>query len=302
MGRRLLVLLLCCTILLSGAPAWAGSTLEDRREAWPAWTLPGPLPRPASRDDLIYPDWFEGLWRVNSIDAEEPDAAPLTHQARFQRDQRGRLVGDRAFNATAIGRALLGDQLLRVENDPDSANRQMAQLKGDLRLETSVIGRRQHTADDGTFLADELVLQILHAPGPPRLSRIETLSRYERCGEAICAEQWQARYPAPGQVLRSGRSRTTATACASHLFQRRLHQFEPADPATGPTPADGVVTQTRHAAPGQRHARRRRKAEEDNWAATDRSARASSCPPARDCFQGIRPVRAMRADRPVPPD
>ena len=184
----------------------------------------GPLPRPASRDDLIYPDWFEGLWRVNSIDAEEPDAAPLTHQARFQRDQRGRLVGDRAFNATAIGRALLGDQLLRVENDPDSANRQMAQLKGDLRLETSVIGRRQHTADDGTFLADELVLQILHAPGPPRLSRIETLSRYERCGEAICAEQWQARYPAPGQVLRE-------RPVANHRYSLRFTPLPASSPS-----------------------------------------------------------------------
>ena len=56
--------------------------------------------------------------------------------------------------------------------------------------------------DPDAFLADELVLQILHAPGAPRLSRIETLSRYQQCGEDICAEQWQARYAAPGQTLR----------------------------------------------------------------------------------------------------
>ena len=47
---------------------------------------------------------------------------------------RDRLIGDRSFNAMAIGRALLGDQLLGVEDDPESANRQIARLKGDLYL------------------------------------------------------------------------------------------------------------------------------------------------------------------------
>ena len=64
-------------------------------------------------------------------------------------------------------------------------------------------GRRQEKSDAATFLADELVLQIMHAPGPPRLSRIETLSRYSRCGDDICADQWQGRYAPPGETLRS---------------------------------------------------------------------------------------------------
>ncbi|MEC8732247.1 MAG: POLO box duplicated region, partial [Cyanobacteriota bacterium] len=202
MERRLWMLLIGLTILLSGGPVWAQGSLEQRLNSWPDWSLPAPLPRPSNRDDLIYPDWFAGLWQVESVDLDAPDEPPLLHQARFQADRRGRLIGDRSFNATAIGRALLGDQLLRVEDDPDSANRQMAQLKGDLRLETSVTGRRQETLGNDGFLADELVLQILHAPGPPRLSRIETLSLYKRCEEAICADQWQARYAPPGQTLR----------------------------------------------------------------------------------------------------
>ncbi len=189
--------------------------LEDRLSSWPDWTLPAPLPRPSNRDDLIYPDWFAGLWQVESWDLDDPEAAPLIHQARFRSDTDGRLVGDRAYNALAIGQALLGEQLLRVEDDPDSANRQMAQLKGDLRLETSVTGRRQDNLDDGGFLADELVLQILHAPGPPRLSRIETLSLYRRCDDGICADQWQARYAPPGQTLRD---RTVAT----HRYRLRF--------------------------------------------------------------------------------
>ena len=196
------ILLIGLTILLSGGPAWAQSSLEQRLNSWPNWSLPAPLPRPSNRDDLFYPDWFEGFWQVESMDLETPGDPPLLHQARFETDHRGRLVGDRSFNATAIGRALLGEQLLRVEEDPDSSNRQIARLKGDLYLETTVTGRRQESPTADAFLADELVLQILHTPGAPRLSRIETLSRYQQCGEDICAEQWQARYAAPGQTLR----------------------------------------------------------------------------------------------------
>ena len=213
------MLLISLTILLSGGPAWAESSLEQRLTSWPDWSLPAPLPRPSNRDDLVYPDWFEGLWQVESIDLDAPGDPPLLHQARFETDRRGRLVGDRSFNATAIGRALLGDQLLRVEEDPDSANRQIARLKGDLYLETTVTGRRQESPTEDTFLADELVLQILHTPGAPRLSRIETLSRYNRCGEDICAEQWQARYPDPGQTI-------TNKAVSVHRYQLTMRPLE----------------------------------------------------------------------------
>ena len=218
MGRRFLALLIGLTILLSGDPSWAQSSLGQRLDAWPDWSLPAPLPRPSTNDDLIYPDWFAGLWQVESIDLDAPDDPPLLHQARFQPDRRERLIGDRSFNANAIGHALLGDQLLGVENDPDSANRQIARLKGDLYLETTVTGRRQETPDADTFLADELVLQIMHAPGPPRLSRIETLSRYSRCGDAICGDQWQARYPDPGQSI-------TNRAVSVHRYQLTMQQI-----------------------------------------------------------------------------
>ena len=213
------MLLISLTILLSGGPAWAQGNLEQRLNNWPQWSLPAPLPRPSNQDDLIYPEWFEGLWQVESMDLNAPDDPPPLHQARFQTDRRGRLVGDRSFNATAIGRALLGDQLLGVEEDPDSANRQIARLKGDLYLETTVTGRRQESPTEDTFLADELVLQILHTPGAPRLSRIETLSRYNRCGEDICAEQWQARYPDPGQTI-------TNKAVSVHRYQLTMRPLE----------------------------------------------------------------------------
>ena len=212
--RRLLALIIAITILFSDSPAWA-TPLEQRLNSWPDWSLPAPLPRPSNRDDLIYPDWFSGLWQVESRDLDAPADEPLIHQALFAPDARNRLVGDRSFNAMAIGRALLGEQLLRVEDDPASANRQIARLKGDLYLESTVTGRRQESPNADTFLADELVLQILHTPGAPRLSRIETLSRYSRCDDAICAEQWQGRYASPGESLRD-------LAVAHHHYQLRF--------------------------------------------------------------------------------
>ena len=224
MGRYLLALLIGFSILLGGSPAWA-SPLEQRLELWPNWTLPAPLSRPSSRDDLIYPQWFQGRWQVESIDLDALDQPAITHEARFISDRQNRLVGDRAFNAIAIGRALLGEQLLRVEDDPKSSNRQMAQLSGDRRLETTVTGRKQQSLDANTFLADELVLQILHAPGPPRLSQVETLSRYQRCGSAICAEQWQGIYPPPGENLRD-------TIKSSHHYQLRFTPLPASAPST----------------------------------------------------------------------
>ena len=224
MGRNLLALLIGFSILLGGSPAWA-SPLEQRLELWPNWTLPAPLSRPSSRDDLIYPEWFKGRWKVDSVDLDALDQPGITHEARFVPDRQNRLVGDRAFNANAIGRALLGEQLLRVEDDPRSSNRQMAQLTGDRQLETTVTGRRQLSPKADTFLADELVLQILHAPGPPRLSQVETLSRYQRCGSDICAEQWQGVYPPPGEQLR-------VTIQSSHHYRLRFTPLPGSAPST----------------------------------------------------------------------
>lgn len=183
------------------------SLLEQRAMDWPEWSLPAPLPRPRAREDLIYPIWFEGDWQVRS-ETLAPDGSvleseqPLVHRARFQRNRRGQLVGDRPFNASAIGKALLGDRLLSVEQDPDRVNRQLARLSGDVLLETSVIGRRasvvSSVSGEEGFLSDELVLQIVHGPGAPRLSRIETLTRYDQCGAGICADQRQVSYGPPG--------------------------------------------------------------------------------------------------------
>ena len=201
MGRRFLGAILASAgvILLLGlwgapqpaAAATAATPLEQRLEQWPAWSLPAPLGRPGS-SDLVYPSWFAGDWAVSSSDG-------LAYTVRFLRRADGAVVGDRAFNARSVGRALLGEELLRVANDPANPNRQIAALAGDQQLESTVIGRRSTQTGPDTFLADELALQVLHRPGAPRLSQVETLSRYQRQADgSIDAEQWQASYAAPG--------------------------------------------------------------------------------------------------------
>jgi hypothetical protein len=210
MVRRLLraiivpLLLLCLAIPVRAVDS--ASLLDQRLQTWPDWRLPAPLPRPDRRGDLLYPAWFAGEWQVTSLDltAEGETGEPLRHQARFLIDAKQRVVADRAFNALAIGNAVLGSALLTVEQPADDHNRQLARLQNDQLLETTVIGRRQSDPQQEPFTTDELVLQIVHGPGAPRISRVETLSRCTprpAAVEHICADQWQARFSGPEQGL-----------------------------------------------------------------------------------------------------
>ena len=187
---------LLIALVAMAAPAW-GSTLADRAEAWPSWRLPAPLERPGT-SDLSYPSWFEGTWQVRSDG--------LVYTVRFARTKAGAVVGDRAFNAEAIGAALLGSALQAVANDPANPNRQVATFKlpsgPAFSLESTVVGRHQELPSPTSFEADELALQVLHGPGDPRVSRVETLSRYQLQADGqITADQWQATYPSPALGL-----------------------------------------------------------------------------------------------------
>jgi hypothetical protein len=235
MARALLSTILAVWLAVWAVPAPAaaddGGLLEARIAAWPQWRLPGPLPRPG-RADLEYPDWFAGDWLVSSLEDGAPPEETVHWPVRFRPIPGGGVVGERAANARAVGQVLLGKALREVRDDPANPNRQIARLAGDQILETTVVGRRsgQDPRDGGLFLADELVLQVLHGPGDPRVSRIETLSRYERRRQDgqtwIEAEQWQARYPSPAQGL-------VATATATGHWRIRLDPLPPgSDPAS----------------------------------------------------------------------
>lgn len=187
--------------------------LPARAAEWPLWSLPAPLPRPG-HSDLVYPAWFEGRWQVSSDG--------IRYEAHFRREGIG-VVGERAFNAEGVGRALLGDRLLSVDDDPANPNRQIARLAGNGRLESTVVGRRTET--EGTvFWADELALQVLHGPGDPRVSRVETLSRYRLVEpDRIEAEQWQASYGSPAEGLAAEARRSWR----GQLVLERLDQGRP---------------------------------------------------------------------------
>ena len=247
-------------LLLSGPskPALADNTqnnqqLEARLEAWPAWSDPAPLPRPRAKQDLVYPDWFEGLWEVESLDlladgTVNVNVPPLQHLAQFQRNQHDDVVGNRPFNARAVGQALLGEQLISVEQAPHQVNRQLARLSDDRLLETTVIGRQQTSINAAAFLSDELVLQVMHGARAPRLSRIETLSSYRPCPNEpsadiisrICGEQWQQTYPAPGETSTSFMQRESRFKLTLTRLQGPAEAGEPpADRATQTTAEGG---------------------------------------------------------------
>lgn len=182
------------TLLLTLLPA--------RAEQWPSWQLPAPL-RPAGNGDLVYPSWFAGDWQLSSQDAQGQEAE-LRYLVRFITPPGSTVVvGDRAFNAAAVGQALLGPALLEVSNDPANPNRQLGRLAGEGLLESTVVARRSEQ-EPGSFWADELSQQVVHQSGrTPRLSQVETLSRYSRNADgSISGEQWQATYPPPGEGLR----------------------------------------------------------------------------------------------------
>lgn len=231
-GLLLIALLLSLSAALPVAAAEAAPTpLEHRLEQWPAWRLPAPLARPG-RQAPAWPAWFKGEWQVESVLLPDDAAGsgPPWH-ARFRPDGRGGAVADRAFNALSVGRSVLGERLLSVQDDPANPQRQLARLAGDQLLETSLIGQRGEFPETESFLNDELSLQVLHGPGgEPRVSRIETLGRWRRLADgSISGEQWQARYASPSDGL------TVAALATDHWRLRLVPVPSGSDPATGTT-------------------------------------------------------------------
>ncbi len=198
----------------SSAEAVQNTALVNRANAWPGWKLPGSFNSLVSNRDIVYPSWFMGLWLVESIDLKSPKEKPIEYQAKFKISPLNEVVGDRSFNALSVGKAILGDQLLSVKDDPKSPNRQLAIFDDQAFLETKVIGRNQSSKNESEFFVDELVLQIFHTLDVSRVKQVETLSKYRLCKsktflteelslDQICGEQWQAIYSAPGEMLGS---------------------------------------------------------------------------------------------------
>ena len=188
------------------------SQLLERKAIWPNWRIPSFLKRPRIKDDVIYPDWFEGTWDVKTKIEGDKNAEPIVHSAKFRLNSSGKLVADREYNTQSFALSSGNGGFLSVKNDPKSPNRQFAKLTEDRYLETKIIGRLYETISNDIFITDELILQILHAPELSKVSQVETLTQFRKCRSDeinmsklnsfnICGEQFQAIYTEPGQRL-----------------------------------------------------------------------------------------------------
>ena len=205
------------------------SQLTERKLIWPNWRIPSFLKRPNLKDDLIYPDWFEGVWNVSTNFESDKNEESIIHSAKFVRNSFGKLVADREYNTKSFALNSKDVGFLSVKNDPNSPNRQFAKLTEDRFLETKIIGRLQEKINNNIFITDELILQILHTPEFSRVSQVETLTEFKKCGLNeinelykddfdICGEQFQAIYNQPGQNLISSPIKTEK----SKLLLRRI--------------------------------------------------------------------------------
>ena len=177
--------------------------LENRLNQWPEIFLPNLKSSDISKD-LIYPKWFEGSWLVTSQDMINNAEEPVTYKVNFFKNNSGLIVGNRAKNSESIGKAIFGDTLIKVINDPQSINNQITYLKDDFYIDSRITGRNQ-IQDDDIFFADELVIQTSHKRGASRINQVEIISKFQKCSEqtleennlkipSICGVQYVASY------------------------------------------------------------------------------------------------------------
>ncbi len=184
--KILLGLILCLTlqvIFIESSFAVVDSNLreflENRVNQWPELYLPNFKLSDTSKD-LIYPKWFEGNWLVTSQDIINDSEEPVIYKVNFFKNDSDLIVGNRAKNSESIGKAIFGDILIKVVNDPQSINNQITYLKDDFYIDSRITGRNQ-IQDDDIFFADELVIQTAHKPGASRINQVETISKFQKC-------------------------------------------------------------------------------------------------------------------------
>ncbi len=206
----LLRLILCLTfqgIFLQSSFALVDSNvrefLENRVIKWPEIYLPNFKFSDTSKD-LIYPKWFEGSWLVSSQDISNDSEEPVIYKVNFFKNDSDLIVGNRAKNSESIGKAIFGDTLIKVVNDPNSINNQITYLKDDFYIDSRITGRNQ-IQDDDIFFADELVIQTVYKKGAARVNQVETISEFKQCDSEqleinvsqkndICGFQYVATY------------------------------------------------------------------------------------------------------------
>ena len=177
--------------------------LNNRENLWPELYLPNFQFSDTSKD-LIYPSWFEGNWLITSQDLTNESEGPLVYEVNFYKNDLNEVVGNRSKNSESIGKAIFGEKLIKVVNDPQSFNSQVTYLKDDFYIDSRITGRTQ-IQDNDIFFADELVIQTSHKPGASRVNQVEAISKFKKCDQVnlkfkdnqkndICGVQYIATY------------------------------------------------------------------------------------------------------------
>ena len=177
--------------------------LDNRENLWPELYLPNFQLSDTSKD-LIYPNWFEGNWLVTAQDLIYESEEPVEYQVNFYKNNLNEVIGNRSKNSESIGKAIFGDKLIKVVNDPQSINNQITYLKDDLYIDSRITGRTQ-IQDNDIFFADEFVIQTAHKPGASRINQVEAISKFKKCDQVnlkykdnqktdICGVQYIATY------------------------------------------------------------------------------------------------------------
>ena len=177
--------------------------LEEREQNWPNWNLSN-LKFSNIKKDLIYPSWFEGEWIVYSDNIKDNLDESLIYKVNFYKNELGEVLGNRSENSESIGKALFGDRLEKVINDPKSFNEQAIYLRDSEYIESRITERNQ-IFDNDLFFADEFSIQTVHKPEGSRVNQIEVMSKFYKCknvdsefkdiqNQDICGFQYLATY------------------------------------------------------------------------------------------------------------
>ncbi|MEM1368559.1 MAG: DUF6816 family protein [Cyanobacteria bacterium P01_H01_bin.15] len=212
-------------------PIAQAGELSERLAMFPLWS--GKPSLDIAVGDLIYPDWFEGTWRVRSVlktqiaplapeivtpgfqQNEQYLEEPVSFEVRFRPTSQGLktgvlpsvfgsqlpVVSDRAFNGLRIARAYLGESGVRkVKVDPANPNRQLTELADQQVLVSTVTARASETPSAREFISSELTQQQFRGQRRTSiyLNQVETTTGYRQIMTGqIQADQVTAIYLSP---------------------------------------------------------------------------------------------------------
>ncbi|MBD2303653.1 DUF6816 family protein [Nostoc sp. FACHB-190] len=216
---------------------WSGNAiageLSEHLENFPQWKKLTSV-QPAS-DDLAYPEWMAGTWKVTSTLADlaaplAPDIVtpgfesnrkqlnqPVSFIVRFIKTKPSIetgikfipqinnlppvLVADRAFNSLNLAKAYLGKEaVLSVKVDPDSPNRQITLLRGERQLVSIVTARAIESISEYKYITAEVFQQLFKGGSRPYFNSVESTTAYHKLvtnNPTIEADQVTAVYLSP---------------------------------------------------------------------------------------------------------